>query len=196
MIDPHSTRRDFCIRLATWASTVGVFGSALLFPSGRTVAFDDAQASGVSHAAEAIHQEVVFQADPQRVYEALTNAKQFDKIVDLSGIRQSGMLPAGANKPTQINPEAGSPFVLFGGLITGRQIELDPNVRIVQAWRVAGWEPGVYSIAKFELVKQGAATKIVFDQTGFPKDAGKSLAAGWHKHYWQPLAKFVAGPRQ
>ena len=133
----------------------------------------------------------MIQAAP-RVYKALTDARQFDKIIDLSGIRQSGMLPAKANKPTQIGAEEGAPFSLFGGFITGRQIELVPNVRIVQAWRAPGWGPGVFSVAKFELVKQGAATKIVFDHSGFPKGAGKSLAAGWHKNYWEPLAKFVA----
>jgi activator of HSP90 ATPase len=191
MINPRFTRRDFSIHLATLAPSLGVVGASLASAIGPTTASDDASADGVSHAADAIHQEVVFEAASQRVYAALTDARQFDKIVDLSGIRQSGMLPPEANKPTQISPEAGSAFTLFGGFITGRQIELVPNVRIVQAWRAAMWGPGVYSIAKFELVKQGAATKIVFDHTGFPKGAGKSLAAGWHKHYWQPLTKFL-----
>src|SRR5207302_9727701 len=38
----------------------------------------------VSHAAEAIHQEPVFKANRKRVYEALTDAKQFDKVIQLS----------------------------------------------------------------------------------------------------------------
>jgi activator of HSP90 ATPase len=192
MIDPRCTRRDFSLRLATWAPALAVAGASLASAIRPSAAADDAAADGVSNTSEAIHQEVVFQAAPERIYAALTDTKQFDKIVDLSGIRQSGMLPAQANKPTQISAEAGGAFVLFGGFITGRQIELVPNVRIVQAWRAAGWPPGVYSIAKFELVKQGDATKIVFDHTGFPKGAGKSLAAGWHKHYWEPLTKFLA----
>jgi activator of HSP90 ATPase len=192
MSDPRCTRRDFSIRLANWAPTLGVLGASLAASRGPVAAGDAAPADGVSHAAEAIHQEVVFQASPQRIYAALTEARQFDKIVDLSGIRQSGMLPAEANKPTRVSPEAGSTFTLFGGYITGRQIELVPNVRIVEAWRAANWAPGVYSIAKFELVEQGTATKIVFDQTGFPTGAGKSLAAGWHKHYWGPLTKLLS----
>ena len=39
----------------------------------------------ISHTAESIHQEPVFQASRKRVYEALTDARQFDKIVQLSG---------------------------------------------------------------------------------------------------------------
>jgi len=82
-------------------------------------------------------------------------------------------------------------FILFGGHIIGRQIELVPNERIVQAWRVVDWEPGVYSIAKFELREQGSGTKIVLDHMGFPKGLGEHLAAGWRSHYWEPLEKFL-----
>jgi activator of HSP90 ATPase len=53
----------------------------------------------------------------------------------------------------------GGAFTLFGGYITGRHVELVPNDRIVQAWRTGGWAPGVYSIAKFELVEQGSLQK-------------------------------------
>ena len=38
----------------------------------------------ISHTAESIHQEVVFKASRNRVYEALTDAKQFDHVVQLS----------------------------------------------------------------------------------------------------------------
>jgi Activator of Hsp90 ATPase homolog 1-like protein len=47
-------------------------------------------------------------------------------------------------------------------------LELAPGERLVQAWREISWQPGVYSIVKFDLTEQGAVTKIVFDQTGFP----------------------------
>ena len=53
------------------------------------------------------------------------------------------------------------------------------------------WDPGAYSIAKFELVEQGTGTKIVFDHTGFPKGDAETLASGWKAHYWEPLAKFL-----
>jgi uncharacterized protein YndB with AHSA1/START domain len=145
----------------------------------------------ISHTAESIHQEAVFKTSRKRVYEALTDAKQFDKVVDLSGVMKSGMLPPGANKPTTISSEVGGGFVLFGGYITGRHIELVPSERIVQAWRAGGWGPGVFSIAKFELVEQDSGTKIVFDHTGFPKGAGEHLASGWKAHYWEPLEKFL-----
>src|SRR6266446_5511734 len=118
----------------------------------------------ISHSAESIHQEPVFKASRKRVYEALTDTKQFDKVIHLSAAMKSGMPPDAA--PTQISREAGEAFALFGGYVTGRQIELVPNERIVQVWRAGGWDPGAYSIAKFALVEQGVGTRIVFDHTG------------------------------
>ena len=139
--------------------------------------------------AESIHQEPVFKANRKRVYEALTDAKQFDKVIQLSGVMQSMHLP---DKPAEISREVGGAFVLFGGYITGRHVELVPNERIVQAWRTGGWAPGIYSIAKFELMEQGSGTKIVFDHTGFPKGEAEVLASGWKAHYWEPIEKLLA----
>ncbi len=144
----------------------------------------------ISHTAESIHQEPVFKASRKRVYEALTNAKQFQKVVLLSAAMKSGMVPPG--KPAEISTESGGTFSLFGGYIFGRNIELVPNERIVQAWRTAEWDPGAYSIAKFELAEQGEGTKITFGHTGFPKGQGEHLAAGWKVNYWEPLEKFLA----
>jgi uncharacterized protein YndB with AHSA1/START domain len=143
----------------------------------------------ISHTAESIHQEPVFKASRKRVYEALTDAKQFDKVVQLSAAMKSGMAPGG--KGTEIGREAGGTFSLFGGYVTGRQIELVPNERIVQVWRAGNWDPGAYSIAKFEIIEQGSGSKIVFDHTGFPKGTAEHLAAGWKMNYWEPLEKLL-----
>jgi uncharacterized protein YndB with AHSA1/START domain len=143
----------------------------------------------ISHSAEAIHQENTFKANRKRVYKALTDTAQFDKVIEISGAKKVKAL---GTEPTEISNDAGGPFILFGGHIVGRQIDLVPDQRIIQAWRVVDWEPGVYSIARFELTEQGGGTRIVFDHTGFPKGLGSHLAEGWRLHYWEPLAKFLA----
>jgi uncharacterized protein YndB with AHSA1/START domain len=143
----------------------------------------------ISHTCEAIHQEVVFKASRKRVYEALTETKQFDRVVHLSAAMKSGMAPGAA--PTEIAREAGGAFTLFGGYVTGRHVELVPNERIVQAWRAGGWPPGVYSIAKFELAEEGAGTKLVLDHKGFPDGTAQHLAEGWKANYWEPLEKYL-----
>ena len=107
------------------------------------------------------------------------------KIVELSGLSMK-------NEPTQISPDVGGTFSLFAGHIVGRHIELVPNRRVVQAWRVVVWDPGKYSIAKFELTEQGSGTKLVFDHTGFPEGQAEHLASGWKEHYWDLMEKYFA----
>ena len=167
-----------------------VFGVAFgvpFEPAGRLDASLFLGADEISHTAEAIHQEVVFNASAKRLYEALTETKQFDRVVQLS--------EAGAsmgNRSTQISREVGGAFSIFGGHIVGRHIELVQNERLVQAWREISWPPGVYSIVKFELTEKGDGTKLVFDHTGFPDGAAQHLAIGWKANYWEPLKKFLA----
>jgi hypothetical protein len=145
----------------------------------------------ISSTEEAIHQERVFRAGRQLVYEALTVERQFDKIVQLSGVMKADAM-AKMQTPTKLSPYAGGAFALFGGYIVGRQIELVPNELVVQAWRVLNWARGTYSIARFELSDQGGSTKLVFDHTAFPKGQAEHLASGWQEHYWDPLTKLLA----
>ena len=121
-----------------------------------------------------IHQEVDFTASPKRLYEALLDSKQFSAF---------------SARSAEINREVGGAFSLFGGHIVGRNVELVPNQRIVQAWRVVDWAEGVYSIVKFELKAQGSGTHLVFDHTGFPENLRDHLAEGWESNYWALLKK-------
>ncbi len=149
-------------------------------------------ASGVTHNMDAIHQEVVFKAPRSRVYALLTDEREFQKVVVLSGAAHSGKI-----KPSikaQIGREAGAPFAIFGGFVVGRNIELVPDSRLVQAWRPQNWPAGVYSIVKFELFEQGPATLLKFDQTGFPISDAENLAVGWNMNYWHPMATVLAHP--
>ena len=123
-----------------------------------------------------IHFDIDYKTAPERIYHVLLDAKQFKAC--------SGL-------PAEIDPKPGGWFKLFDGQIEGRNVELVPNQRIVQAWRPASWPAGIYSIARFELVPRGAGTRIVFDHVGFPEDQQEHLASGWTEHYWEPLHKYL-----
>jgi activator of HSP90 ATPase len=124
-----------------------------------------------------LHQEVTFKASPQRIYEILLDSKQFAVV--------TGM-------PAEIDPNAGGAFSMFGNLIVGRNVELLPNQRIVQAWRPTHWDPGVYSIVKFEMKPRASETAIVLDHTGFPEGEFDHLDPAWKLRYWDPLKKYLA----
>jgi activator of HSP90 ATPase len=87
-----------------------------------------------------IHQDIDFNTSPEHLYEALLEAKQFTEF---------------SGRPAEINREVGGALSLFKGHIIGRNVELIPNERIVQAWRVVTWPEGAYSIVRFELKPQG-----------------------------------------
>jgi len=183
MNSSHVTRRHFSARLVSLLPGITIAGAAFgspFHPRPDTT-------GEITHNNEAIHQEVIFKASCKRVYEALTDAKQFEKIVQLSAAVKSGMVPPG--KPAEISREPGGAFALFGGYISGRQLVLVPDKLIVQAWRAGSWDPDSYSIAKFALSDQDANTKLIFDHSGFPNGEGAHLAEGWHINYWEPLAK-------
>lgn len=135
------------------------------------------QSTGVEGLLTYFHQEVEIKASPQRVHEALLDFQQFGTLTGL---------------PAEINRQEGGAFSLFGGRIVGRNVELVPNRRIVQAWRPASWDLGVCSLVKFELKEQGSHTKVILDHTGFPEGSSRHLDAGWYLRYWEPLKKFLA----
>ena len=122
-----------------------------------------------------IHQEIDVTATPHQLYEALLDDKQFTEF---------------SGRPAEINREVGGAFSLFKGHIIGRNLELVPNERIVQAWRVVTWPEGAYSIVRFDLKPHGSGTHLAFDHIGFPEGLRDHLAAGWEENYWLLLKKF------
>ena len=135
------------------------------------------QSTGAEDLLTYLHQELDIGASPQRIYDALLDSKQFSAF---------------SGEPAEIDRKVGGAFSMFGGKIVGRNVELVPNQRIVQAWRPANWDPGVYSIVKFELKGRGSNTTLVLDHTGFPAGDFASLNSGWHERYWDPLKKFLS----
>jgi activator of HSP90 ATPase len=164
-----------------------IVGSAMAFGSlavGAASAWTSSQQSmaelpstAANKARTYLHQEADFKATPQRIYEALLDSKQF---------------AAFSGEPAEIHREVGGAFTMFDGKIVGRIIELVPNQRIVQAWRPANWEPGVYTLVKFELKDLGPQTKVVLDHTGFPEGNFDHFEDGWRMHYWERLTKYLA----
>jgi len=123
-----------------------------------------------------LHQEVDLKTSPNRIYDILLDSKQFTAF---------------SGEPAEISHDAGGTFSMFGGKIVGRNVELVPDKRIVQAWRPAYWEPGIYTLVKFELKAQGSQTKVILDHTGFPEGNFGHLDSGWRMHYWERLAKYL-----
>jgi activator of HSP90 ATPase len=128
-----------------------------------------------------IRLQVDIAASPDQVYQALLDARRFSAFT---------------GAPAEIDASPGGAFSCFGGVIIGRNVELLPNRRIVQAWRVAMWPDGRYSIVTFELEPLGSGTRLVMDHSGFADEVrahltGEEGEGGWNRRYWEPLKKYL-----
>jgi activator of HSP90 ATPase len=121
-----------------------------------------------------IHQKAMIPCDPAQVYALLADAGALSALSGLSGT-------AGRSE--------GEQFVAFDGNVTGRQIELVPGTRIVQAWRFPMWEEGVYSIVAFTLAAAEGGTRLTIDQRGEPEDWHDHLDTNWPTFYLDPLTE-------
>jgi uncharacterized protein YndB with AHSA1/START domain len=131
-----------------------------------------------------IHREALIDAPSQRVFEVLTNGTAFG---------------AATGQPAEVTDREGDAFSLFGGRVEGRQIELVPARRVVQAWRFGAahpspWEPGVYSTVRFTLEPAGDGTRLVIDHTGIPEEWIAHLSSGYPQFYEEPIASYLANP--
>ncbi len=101
------------------------------------------------------HREATIPAAPTNVYQVLADAQALSAL---------------SGKGGAIGRAAGEEFTAFDGNVTGRQIELVPDERIVQAWRFPVWAEGTYSIVRFTLTPQNGQTRLVIDGHGEPVD--------------------------
>jgi activator of HSP90 ATPase len=165
-------------RQAVAGIAIGIVACARGFAQTQQPSMNQVPATTPNSKRTSLHQEVDFKATPQRIYQALLSSKDF---------------AAFTGAPAEIDPKAGGAFSLFGGQVVGRYIELIPNQRIVQAWRVvADFPDGVYTLVKFELKPRDSQTSVILDQTGFAEGDFDHLSVGWHSHYWEPLKIFLA----
>jgi len=115
-------------------------------------------------------------APPEKVYEALVNAK---KHAAFTGAAATGTAKAGAN------------FTAWDGYIAGKHLELEKGKRIVQEWSTSEWPVGAPPSRlefTFEPKQGGCQVKMV--QTSIPAEQVDQYKQGWIDFYWTPLAKY------
>lgn len=123
-----------------------------------------------------IKQTVLFNATPHEVYEALMDSKKHAKIT---------------GAPANISREVGGEFNAYDGGLTGTNIELVADKKIVQKWRCVmdEWPEDHYSTASFLLKKVDKGTELTFVQTDVPKSCYEEISNGWEEYYWENMKK-------
>ena len=109
---------------------------------------------------------------PQRVYDAWLNSQSH---TDMTG---SGAI---------VSDEPGGSFQAWDGYIEGKNLELEPGHRILQAWRTVEFtdnEPDSRLELIFEAVDGG--TLLTLLHSNLPAH-GMQYKDGWRENYFEPM---------
>lgn len=123
-----------------------------------------------------INQTVTFKTTPHEVYEALMDSK---KHTAFTGGKAS------------ISRTVGGSMTAYANYITGKNVELVPDKKIVQDWRAVDWPEGYFSRVTFELTPVPEGTRLDFTHTGIPEGEEASFEQGWIDNSWEPMKAFL-----
>jgi activator of HSP90 ATPase len=123
-----------------------------------------------------IKQTVTFKATPHDVYEAL-----------MDSVKHAAFTSAAA----EISREIGGGYMAYDGYISGKNIELIPDKKIVQSWRAVDWDDGYLSTITFVLTPVPEGTRLDFTHADVPEGTEAEFTQGWIENYWEPLKRFL-----
>jgi activator of HSP90 ATPase len=90
-----------------------------------------------------------------------------------------------------VDGRVGGEFSAWDGYIFGSTLELDPDLRIVQAWRTTEFPddaPDSRLEIQFEEAAQG--TKVTLIHSNMPLDQVDSYRQGWEDFYFKPMNEY------
>ena len=125
-----------------------------------------------------ISQSVVFDASPHAVYEAFMD---------------STLHAAFTHSPARVSREVGGEYLAYDGYITGKNVELVPDLKIVQTWQASDWPADHFSVVTILLTTQAGGTRLDLTHADLPGGTEEEFRRGWIDNYWEPLRAFLKG---
>lgn len=122
-----------------------------------------------------VHHEVTLPASPAQVYRAYLSSREHAQFTGQSA---------------KMSAKVGGQFTCGDESIEGLNVDLVKDQRIVQAWRLSYWDPGVFSLVTFRFKKKGKGTRVILDHVGIPDDEVAGIDDGWKTYYWEPLRAY------
>ena len=93
--------------------------------------------------------------------------------------------------PARVSGKAGGKFTAWDGYIFGKTLELEPDRRIVQAWRTTEFPDEVPdSHLEVLLTPTKGGTKITLTHTNIPPGQADSYKQGWRDFYFTPMKAY------
>lgn len=113
-----------------------------------------------------------FQTSAHELYETLTDVQRAQ---------------VWTRAPVKLSREIGSTFEFFGGNVSGEILELVPDKKIVQTWRLSSWPAGHFSKVTLELEQGTDCVVLKMHQTGIPVGEEELTRTNWSGYYWRAI---------
>jgi activator of HSP90 ATPase len=123
-----------------------------------------------------IRQSATFNTSPRVIYEMLMDSRKHAKFT---------------GEKARIGRKIGEKFTAYDGYISGVNLDLVPDKKIIQSWRGNDWPEGHYSRVTFSLQKVKNGTRLTFRQSGVPEKYYKDINQGWRDYYWTPVQEMI-----
>lgn len=114
-------------------------------------------------------------ATPEEIYMALTNPVT---------------IQLWTGEPAEMSTEPGSEFSMWEGAIVGKNIDFEPNKKIVQQWYFDG-QPEE-SIVTIKLHPDKHGTSVELRHTNIPNEDYDEITEGWNDTYFGNLEDFFS----
>ena len=114
-------------------------------------------------------------ATPEQIYEAW-----------LDSVKHSAMTGGMA----EVSDQPGQSFTAWDGYITGKNLELEPGKRILQAWRTSEFdEADPDSLLEILMMGSQKGCSLILRHSNLP-DHGMQYKQGWVDNYFEPMADY------
>ena len=127
---------------------------------------------------KSFEQDIKIKGTPHEIYEVFMDAKKHSKLTE---------------SKAKVSREIGGSFSIFEGALSGKNVELIQDKKIVQTWRSEGenWPKGYYSTITLVLEPDDKETLIKFTHVDIPEASYESVKEGWDTYYWEPLKEML-----
>ena len=123
-----------------------------------------------------IEQKVFIAAPPGDVYDALLDAKKH---------------AAFTGSPATTSSRKGAAFTAWDGYISGKNLELVKDKKIVQEWSTTEWPEGYPpSRLEFVLTPKRGGTELEMVHSKVSAEQVAEYSGGWKSAYWNPLKAY------
>ena len=96
--------------------------------------------------------------------------------------------------PAKVDGKVNGDFTAWDGYIWGMFLELEPNHRILQAWRTSEFPSEAEdSIVEILLDEKKGKTKLTLKHSNMPKGQADSYKTGWEDFYFKPMSEYFGG---